>query len=116
MIRKILFLGVLVFLIPPMAWSLEIYRDGDKSLNVGFWGQAWYQYVGDIDRDGDGQWDDTLNDFMVRRTYFNGRRHSHPEFKFFCALCRRPHRPGRAGQSRDGTGHRPCPAGRVGEL
>ena len=71
MIRKILFLGVLVFLIPPMAWSLEIYRDGDKSLSVGFWGQAWYQYVGDIDRDGDGQWDDTLNDFMVRRTYFN---------------------------------------------
>jgi len=45
--------------------SVEVYNDGDVSLNAGFWGQAWYQYVGDYDRDGDGEWEDELNDFMV---------------------------------------------------
>jgi len=71
MIRKLLLFCLGLVLVPTMAWSLEVYRDGDKSLNVGYWGQAWYQYAGDIDRDGDGAWDDDLNDFMVRRTYFN---------------------------------------------
>ena len=71
MIRKFLLFCLGLVLVPAMAWSLEVYRDGDTALNVGYWGQAWYQYVGDFDRDGDGVWDDDLNDFMVRRTYFN---------------------------------------------
>lgn len=57
--------------LPMAAAALEVYRDGDVSLDVGFWGQAWYQYVGDVDRDGDKDWDDDINDFMVRRAYFS---------------------------------------------
>jgi hypothetical protein len=83
MIRKVLLLFAGLVLIAPMAWSLEVYRDGDKSLNVGYWGQAWYQHLSDIDRDGDGAWDDDLNDFMVRRTYFSIGGTVTPDVSFF---------------------------------
>ncbi|MGB9499587.1 MAG: porin [Dissulfuribacterales bacterium] len=71
MLKKSLFLLTLLMLLPSLAGAIEVYRNGDVSLNIGYWAQAWYQYVGDIDRDGDGKWDDSLNDFMVRRTYFS---------------------------------------------
>lgn len=71
MVRKLLFLLIGLIFIPSTAWSVELYRNGDMSINVGYWGQAWYQYVDGIDRDGDGKWDDHLNDFMVRRSYFS---------------------------------------------
>jgi len=69
--RKIMLFLLGMMLIPALAWSVQVYQDGDANLNVGFWGQVWYQYVGDIDRDGDGQWDDDLNDFMARRAYLS---------------------------------------------
>lgn len=71
MIRKTLLFIVGLVLVPAVSWSFELYRDGDKSLSIGYWGQAWYQHVQDYDRDGDGDWDDSLNDFMIRRTYFS---------------------------------------------
>ncbi len=83
MIRKILFLMFLVVLIPQGAYSLEVYRDGDKSLNVGFWGQVWYQYVDNIDRDKDGKWDDDLHDFMARRAYLSVSGTMTPKLSFF---------------------------------
>lgn len=54
-----------------MAHSVEIYKEGDVSLNASFWGQAWYQSVSDFDRDGDARWDDDVHDFMMRRAYFS---------------------------------------------
>ena len=39
---------------------------------IGFWAQAWYQYVEDgNDSNGDGVLDDGLNDFLLRRAYLN---------------------------------------------
>ena len=39
---------------------------------IGFWTQAWYQYVEDgKDSDGDGLGDRALHDFMARRAYLN---------------------------------------------
>ncbi|MBC2714764.1 MAG: hypothetical protein HF978_05575 [Desulfobacteraceae bacterium] len=83
MIRRTLFLLIGLILLPSMAWSLEVYRDGDISLSVGYWGQAWYQYLGDYDRDGDGEGDDSLNDFMVRRSYFSVKGTVTPELSLF---------------------------------
>ena len=83
MMRKSLCIGVVLILMPALAWSLEVYKDGDKSLHVGFWGQAWYQYISGYDRNGDGEWGDDLNDFMVRRTYFNVKGTVTQELDFF---------------------------------
>lgn len=83
MIRKILLFFIGLIVIPAMAWPFEVYRDGDVSLNVGFWGQAWYQYVGGYDRDADGNWDDDLNDFMIRRAYFSVQGTVTPKLDFF---------------------------------
>jgi hypothetical protein len=66
---KLLLIGM-IFL-PTASWSVEVYKDGDMSLDLGFWGQAWYQYVGDYDRNADGQWDERNNDFMLRRSYLS---------------------------------------------
>ncbi|PIP39602.1 MAG: hypothetical protein COX19_07470 [Desulfobacterales bacterium CG23_combo_of_CG06-09_8_20_14_all_51_8] len=71
MLKKALFLLILLMVLPSLAGAIEVYREGDVSLNIGYWAQAWYQYVRDIDRDVDGKWDDSLNDFMIRRTYFS---------------------------------------------
>jgi hypothetical protein len=71
MIRKTLVLLFCLMLVPAVALSVEVYHDGDVSLNIGYWGQAWYQYISDYDRDGDGAWNGSLNDFMVRRSYLN---------------------------------------------
>ncbi len=83
MLKKLVFFCIGAMLLPSLAGAVEVYKDGDMSLNVGFWGQAWYQYVGDYDRDGDGEWDDELNDFMVRRTYFSVSGTVTPKISFF---------------------------------
>ncbi|MBW2099587.1 MAG: hypothetical protein JRG68_02300 [Deltaproteobacteria bacterium] len=84
MLRKIALGAFLLFLFSaPAAWSLEVYRNGDVSLDVGFWGQAWYQNVSDMDTDDDGKWDDDLNDFMVRRAYFSVKGTVNPWISFF---------------------------------
>lgn len=71
MFRKVLFFLVGIALIPSLAWSFEIYRNDDTVLNVGYWGQAWYQHVSDYDLDRDGESDGSLNEFMLRRSYFS---------------------------------------------
>lgn len=83
MMRKSLFLCVACLLMPAMAWPVQFYKDGDASLDVGYWAQGWYQYVKDIDRNGDGKWDDDLHDFMVRRTYFSVSGTATPALSFF---------------------------------
>ena len=83
MIRKILFFIVGLLLVPTLSWSFEVYQNGDVSLNVGYWAQAWYQRVNDFDRDGDGEWDDGVNDFMIRRTYLSVSGTVMPQLSFF---------------------------------
>jgi hypothetical protein len=72
----------LVF-VPAMARGVEVYRKGDVSLDLGYWAQAWYQYVSDFDTDGDGASDEHLHDFMIRRTYFSIAGTVTPEISFF---------------------------------
>jgi len=69
-------------LVPAMACAIEVYRDGDVSLDVGYWAQAWYQYVSDDDGDGQGGGGD-LHDFMIRRTYFSIAGTVTPDLNFF---------------------------------
>lgn len=83
MLKKTLLLWILLMVLPSLAGALEVYRNGDVSLDVGFWGQVWYQYVRDIDRDGDGEWDDDLNDFMARRAYLSVSGTMTPKLSFF---------------------------------
>ena len=81
--KKILVCLTVLLFLPGMAWSLEIYKKGDISLNAGWWGQVWYQYVSDMDTNGDGKFDDDLNDFLVRRSYFYLKGTVTPELSFF---------------------------------
>ena len=78
-----LIIGLLAFA-PALSWSAEIYRDGDASLDVSFWGQAWYQWVEDgRDSDADGILDENLNDFMFRRAYLGMKGTITPWYGFF---------------------------------
>ena len=81
--KKILIGLTVLLLLPGMAWSLEIYKKGDISLNAGWWGQVWYQHVSDMDTNGDGKFDDDLNDFLVRRSYFYLKGTLTSELSFF---------------------------------
>lgn len=81
MIRKTFFLLAAMVLLPSLVWSFEIYRDGDASLSVGYWGQAWYQHVSDYGVDGES--DDSLNEFLIRRSYFNIRGTVTQDLSFF---------------------------------
>lgn len=83
MLRKFLLLLMGLVLLPSMAWSFELYRDGDISLSVGYWAQAWYQYVSDYDTDEDDDPDDCLHDFMIRRSYFSIKGTATSELSFF---------------------------------
>ncbi len=76
MSRKILLLLVGLILLPSLAGAVELYRDGDISLSIGYWGQAWYQYVNP-------EAGEELNDFMIRRTYFSVKGTATPELSFF---------------------------------
>ena len=54
-----------------VAQAVEVYHEGETSLDLAFWGQAWYQWVEDgRDTNNDGAQDEDLNDFMFRRAYF----------------------------------------------
>jgi len=74
---------VLCSLTPATLWSMEIYKKGDISLNAGWWGQVWYQYVSDMDTNGDGKHDNNLNDFLIRRSYFYIKGNATPALSFF---------------------------------
>ncbi len=83
MMKKFLFLICGIMFLPSMSWSFEIYRNGDMSLGIGYWAQAWYQHLSDYDRDGDGKWNDHINDFMIRRTYLSVQGTVSPQLSFF---------------------------------
>lgn len=72
-----------IVFVPAMACGVEVYRKGDVSLGIGYWAQAWYQYLSDYDTDGDGASDDHLHDFMIRRTYFSIEGTVTPDLSFF---------------------------------
>lgn len=77
MTRKIILLLMMgLILLPSLAGSVELYRDGDISLSIGYWAQGWYQYV-------DPENGEELNDFMIRRTYFSVKGTATPELSFF---------------------------------
>ncbi len=78
MIRKTLAWMTVLMLAPAMAWGIEVHNKGDVSLDIGYWGQAWYQYV-----DGDGPVDGKTHDFMIRRTYLSIGGTVTPELSFF---------------------------------
>jgi len=80
--RKIFALAVTLLLLPAFAGAAEVYRDGDKSLEVGWWGQAWYQYV----EEGEANDKDT-HDFLFRRSYFYVKGTATPWFSFFAHLA-----------------------------
>lgn len=72
---------------PQRARGQEVYRDGDRSLSLGLWGQSWYQFVeGGGDEDAGGESRD-LHDFMLRRLYFSVRGSVTPSLGFFVHLA-----------------------------
>lgn len=79
MCKKFLIAIVVLLLVPSMAWSVEVYRDGDRSLDIGYFGQAWYQWVEDGSQSGD----KALNDFLVRRSYLSIKGSATPMLDFF---------------------------------
>ncbi len=83
MMKKLMLLVVGIMVLPSLAGAVALYQKGDVSLHVGYWGQAWYQYVSDYDTDGDGLQDDSLHDFMVRRSYFSIKGTATPQLGFF---------------------------------
>ncbi len=81
--KKILICLAICLLLPSAVWAMEIYKKGDVSLSAGWWGQFWYQYVSDMDTNSDGEKDDDLNDFLIRRSYFYLKGTVTPELSFF---------------------------------
>lgn len=71
-------------LLPSIAMAVEIYKKDDMSLNVGWWGQVWFQNISDMNMDNDDEkYDDNLNDFLIRRSYFYLDGTITPELSFF---------------------------------
>ncbi|MFO7965548.1 MAG: selenite/tellurite reduction operon porin ExtI [Desulfobacterales bacterium] len=85
MMRKLFLsaIGVVLMGMPAAAWGFEVYRNGDVSLSISYWAQAWYQRVDGYDKDGDGDWDDDVDDFMLRRTYLSLQGTITPSLSFF---------------------------------
>ncbi len=71
---RVFYVHVAIFLFlsaSTSSWAMKVYEKGDLTLHMGFWGQAWYQYVGDArDTDHDGKQDSGLYDTLIRRAYF----------------------------------------------
>ncbi|OAG28013.1 selenite/tellurite reduction operon porin ExtI [Thermodesulfatator autotrophicus] len=71
MLKKLSLILFGLLLVYGKGWAIEVYNKDGMSFHLGFWGQAWYQYVDDYrDTDGDKRGDENLNDFMIRRAYF----------------------------------------------
>ncbi len=83
MIRKIVLVALLVLLGAGNVFALEIYRKDDLSLDAGWWGQVWGQSVSNMDTNDSGRYNDRLNDFLVRRSYFYLSGTVTPELTFF---------------------------------
>lgn len=87
--RLIVVLSTLIFLAGNHAWAGFKFEYNDQTKGeIGFWGQAWYQYVEDgKDSNGDGSGDKGLNDFMIRRAYLYIKGQVTPYFSFFTHIA-----------------------------
>lgn len=83
MTRKIVLVALLVLLGVGNVCALEIYRKDDLSIDAGWWGQVWGQTVSNMDTNGNGHYNDRLNDYLVRRSYFYLSGTVTPELSFF---------------------------------
>lgn len=83
MTRKIVLVALLVLLGASNVFALEIYKKDDLSLNAGWWGQVWGQSVSDMNTDNGTKFDDSLNDILIRRSYFYLSGTVTPELSFF---------------------------------
>jgi len=83
MFKKVILIVMALIVSSIPASAVEVYKDGDASLSVGFWGQTWVQTVSDYDTDDDTVWDESLTDFMVRRAYFNIKGEVNPSISMF---------------------------------
>jgi hypothetical protein len=81
--KKFFICLAICLLLPSMVWPMEIYKTDAVSLNIGWWGQVWYQYVSDMDTNGDDKNDDNLNDFLIRRSYFYLQGSATSDLSFF---------------------------------
>ena len=87
--KKRIFLPALVALLALFFFSIGIetasaavvYKEGDRALDVGFWVQTWYQYVGK------GNGDKDLNDFLIRRGYLSIKGDVTSSLSFFTNLA-----------------------------
>ncbi|MFH1076868.1 MAG: hypothetical protein V1753_08555 [Pseudomonadota bacterium] len=85
--KKIMLLSAIVMFMPSAVLAVEVYKDGDKSLGVSFWTQAWYQYTTDVrdtedDPIGQPVAEGDLNDFLIRRAYLGINGAITPELSF----------------------------------
>lgn len=87
--KAIMILFTLILLAGNPAWAGFKFEYNDQIKGeIGFWGQAWYQYVEDgQDSDGDGIGDKGLNDFMIRRAYLYIKGQVTPYFGFFTHIA-----------------------------
>ncbi len=67
---------------PGPARAAEVYRDGDRTLELGLWTQGWYQYVQDA-TGGEAELDQDLHDLLVRRVYLSVKGGATPWLGFF---------------------------------
>lgn len=74
---------MLVITATQSAQAIEVYNSDDTRVNIGFWGQSWYQYISDFDIDGDGKWNQSHHDFLFRRAYFYVNATLTPRWQFF---------------------------------
>jgi len=88
-VRVIAILFTLVLLLGNLAWAGFKFEYNDQTKGeIGFWGQAWYQYVEDGKDSNDDGIDDTgLNDFMLRRAYLYIKGQVTPYFGFFTHIA-----------------------------
>ncbi len=68
--RTWIFLLICLFMPEAMSLGMEIYKKDNFKLDAGFWGQAWYQTVGDArDTNGDARQDAGIYGTLIRRAY-----------------------------------------------
>ncbi|MBW1962802.1 MAG: hypothetical protein JRH18_24210 [Deltaproteobacteria bacterium] len=87
--KLVLFLFVCILLTGNPVWGGFKFEYSEQIKGeIGFWGQAWYQYVEDgQDSDGNGISDKGLNDFMIRRAYFYIKGQATPYLSIFTHIA-----------------------------
>ena len=73
MFKKIVLLSLFIIMLSfSKVQAVEVYNKDGKTFDLGFWTQAWGQFVEDgRDTDANGSQDGNITDFMIRRAYFS---------------------------------------------